>query len=358
MFTDGSRLEDGATGYAVVWKNGSTWKGHRTHMGWGQEAYDTECAALARALQAAASRNHALGLVTIFTDCQAAISRMASDDPGPGQKYAIEARRHIAALRAKEPNVKIEIRWCPSHQGIEGNEVADKWAKHAADEPDAHGVEWFATRNPDGTVTQRHFPLPRSLANVKRESSEKKWQDAKRWTRKMLGRTGNRKYRPSDRQKPDPAVAKANKRLASRFYQFKTGHCLTGQYLAWTTRRPDATCWWCQYSIQTREHLFKNCPQWRCQQKTLWTTVLKETTKLPGPTRRRDRTNIAELLADERCGQAVLQFLATSDVGRTSGPPVAEDEEDAASEASEWEARDQEERAWERREEEEVLGRE
>jgi hypothetical protein len=283
---------------------------------------------------------------------------MASDDPGPGQKYAIEARRHIAALRAKEPNVKIEIRWCPSHQGIEGNEVADKWAKHAADEPDAHGVEWFATRNPDGTVTQRHFPLPRSLANVKRESSEKKWQDAKRWTRKMLGRTGNRKYRPSDRQKPDPAVAKANKRLASRFYQFKTGHCLTGQYLAWTTRRPDATCWWCQYSIQTREHLFKNCPQWRCQQKTLWTTVLKETTKLPGPTRRRDRTNIAELLADERCGQAVLQFLATSDVGRTSGPPVAEDEEDAASEASEWEARDQEERAWERREEEEFLGRE
>jgi len=31
--------------------------------------------------------------------------------------------------------------WCPSHQGIEGNEVADGWAKLAADEPDAHGVE-------------------------------------------------------------------------------------------------------------------------------------------------------------------------------------------------------------------------
>jgi len=113
----------------------------------------------------------------------------------------------------------------------------------------------------------------------------------------------------------------------------KTGHCLTGQYLAWTTRRPDATCWWCQYSIQTREHLFKNCPQWRSQRKTHWTTVLKETRKLPGPTQGRYRTNIAELLADERCSQAVLQFLATTDVGRTSGPPVAEGEEDAASEA-------------------------
>jgi len=138
----------------------------------------------------------------------------------------------------------------------------------------------------------------------------------------------------------------------------KTGHCLTGQYLAWTTRRPDATCWWGQYSIQTREHLFKNCPQWRSQQKTLWTTVLKETRKLPGPIRGRGRTSIAELLADERCSQAVLQFFATADVGRTSGPSVAEDEEDAASEASEWEARDQAERAWEMREEEERLGAE
>ena len=33
MFTDGSRLEDGATGYAVVWKNGLSWKGIKTHMG-------------------------------------------------------------------------------------------------------------------------------------------------------------------------------------------------------------------------------------------------------------------------------------------------------------------------------------
>jgi len=78
---------------------------------------------------------------------------------------------------------------------------------------------------------------------------------------------------------------------------------------------------------------------------------LEETRKLPGPARGRDRTSIAELLADER-SQAVLQFFATTDVGRTSGPPVAEDGEYAASEASEWEARDQAERAWERREEE------
>jgi len=76
---------------------------------------------------------------------------------------------------------------------------------------------------------------------------------------------------------------------------------------------------------------------WESQQKILWATVLEETRKLPGPTRARDRTNTAELLADERCSQAVLDFLATTDVSRTAGPPVANEEDDTASEASEWE---------------------
>jgi len=32
MFTDGSRLDNGATGYAVVWKGGLTWAGVEGHM--------------------------------------------------------------------------------------------------------------------------------------------------------------------------------------------------------------------------------------------------------------------------------------------------------------------------------------
>jgi len=68
MFTDGSRLEYGASGYAVAWKKVTTWKGHKAHKGWGWEAYDTECAGIARALRVAATRDYALGTVTTFTD--------------------------------------------------------------------------------------------------------------------------------------------------------------------------------------------------------------------------------------------------------------------------------------------------
>jgi len=47
MFTDGSRLDSGATGYTVVWRNGESWGSIKTHMSYNQEAYDVESAALA-----------------------------------------------------------------------------------------------------------------------------------------------------------------------------------------------------------------------------------------------------------------------------------------------------------------------
>jgi len=138
MFTDGSRLENGATGYAVVWRRGRTWAGAKVHMGSNQEAYDAECAALARALEEASKRNTIPERVTIFTDAQAAIRRMASDEPGPGQQYALQARKHIATLRRARPGIVIEIRWCPAHRGVVGNEKADEWAKAAAEQAGGH----------------------------------------------------------------------------------------------------------------------------------------------------------------------------------------------------------------------------
>jgi len=77
-------------------------------MGYNQEAYNAECAALARALESASRRNWVPERVTIFTDAQAAIRRMASDDPGPGQQYALQARKHIAVLHRAGPGIIID----------------------------------------------------------------------------------------------------------------------------------------------------------------------------------------------------------------------------------------------------------
>ena len=93
----------------------------------------------------------------------------------------------------------------------------------AGSRPDSHGEERFSYKDRYGG---KRMP-PRFFAHLKHEFSEAKLTDARRWTEAQLARTKNSKYRPSDKQKPDPTVARANKRLASRFYQLKAGHCLT-----------------------------------------------------------------------------------------------------------------------------------
>ena len=97
-------------------------------------------------------------------------------------------------------------------------------------------MEWL---NYSDRAGARAVPLPRSLKNLKREISEKKWAEARQWAG---GRTSKKKYKMPASQKPDGTVAGSTKRLASRFYQVKTGHCLTGQYLHWTKSRPTPEC--------------------------------------------------------------------------------------------------------------------
>jgi len=260
--------------------------------------------------------------VTIFTDTQAAIRRLASDELGPGQQYALQVRKHIATLRKARPGIIIEIRWCPPHKGVAGNEKADEWAKIAPQEPGARRAEW---RSFSDRTEARVMPLPRSLTNLKREISEKKWGEARQWAG---SRTSKKKYRIPESQKQDSAVANSSKRLASRFYQLKTGHCLTGQHLNWTTSRSTPQCWWCRARTQTRDHLFKECPEWKPQQKILWAEVKKETGRW------KDRWKVRD---DGRCSRAVLDFLSSTDVGRRV---PAEAEKDAMRAVSELEVRE------------------
>jgi len=73
----------------------------------------------------------------------------------------VQARNSDHGQKAHR-RICIEIRWCPSHQGIEGNEI----------DAVAHGVEWLDFKDPHGIVGKRRFSLPRSFANFKRDFSE------------------------------------------------------------------------------------------------------------------------------------------------------------------------------------------
>jgi len=64
-------------------QNGQRWVGDKIYMGHSQGAYGAERAALARDLETDARRQTTPERVTIFTDAQAAVKRMASEEPNP-----------------------------------------------------------------------------------------------------------------------------------------------------------------------------------------------------------------------------------------------------------------------------------
>jgi len=204
------------------------------------------------------------------------------------------------------------------------------------DEPDTHSLEGWIYSD---LLEELPTPLPRSLTNIKREIAEKKWAEAWKWAG---GQTFKKKYRMPKGQRPDGMVAGSAKRLAARFYQLKTGHARTGEYLHGAKNRPTAQCWWCLHPRQMREHLLKGCLKWRKQQKVLWKEVWKETEKGRG------RLKAHKLFAEPGTCQAVLDFLSSTYIVKTV--PVVE--EGTENEASEWEPRERAELEAEQRVEE------
>ena len=143
-------------------------------------------------------------------------------------------------------------------------------------------------------------------------------------------RTSKKKYRLPKSERPDGMVAGGTRGLESRFYQLKTGRCLIGQYLNRTKNRPTPESRLCRYRTQTRDHLFKECPEWKPPQNILWADVKTETRRWKA------RWKVQDLLADGRCSRAVLAILAATDVGRRV-PAVEGDAVSAVSELKEQE---------------------
>jgi len=118
------------------------------------------------------------------------------------------------------------------------------------------------------------MPLPRSLANLKREITERAdLLEKNTKCRKATRRTVQLQGAPRGLPRVLPA-------------EFGT--------LRDRTVLAPVRDWWCRCPTQTRDHLFKVCPEWRTQQKILWADVQKESGRW------KSRWKIRDLLADGR----------------------------------------------------------
>jgi hypothetical protein len=109
-----------------------------------------------------------------------------------------------------------------------------------------------------------------------------------------------------------PGLMTRVKALATRFYRLMSGHAPTTVYRKWFGHREDDKCWWfAGTAAQTQERLFHHCCRWKDQQKAHWKAVGKATGRKVGRCR---HVQVSELFAMEECDQAVMDFLAATEV--------------------------------------------
>jgi len=326
LWTDGSRKEDEWVGCTVIWKE-ERWNKRRMHLGRQKEAFDAEMYAMSEAVKIADEicQEKEVRKVTVFTDSQATLQRIQSDEPGPRQALTLRTMNWKRELADK--NIQVEYQWVPAHNGVEGNEEADSQATKAA-------YKYC------GSYTEMQNPQSRfnyvSFAHIGRRLTEVKWEESLKEIKEM-GTKSKQSYRYDLVKRGGNEVAMESKKsIAARFYQLKTGHALTGKYLRRIGKRRDMKCWWCGHEYQTRDHLFKCCKRWKREQKRLWVDGKEGEDGYEGIEKVMKKPKISLpvslVFAEEKCTQALLDFLYHTDVGRISG--VAEEAENSDHEES------------------------
>ena len=262
IYTDGSKIKK-ANFYrvgagSVLYNKDEEVASGLMGLGGHAEVYDAEMAALAMGASQAAeytTTHQNITNITFFTDNAAAAAAMDDPRPQAAQFFADKFHNLLRPLLQNKPELSINIAWCPSHCGIKGNERADELAKEA-------------------THKESHSPFSVTRANAVRRA---KSSTLKLWRQEWKSQPKNGRYATANRippsLKPTPHFTqlKNNRELFGRLTQCRTGHSYTGEFRqAFLPHSEDPiTCPCDNETIQTREHILRECPKYSLHRKTL-----------------------------------------------------------------------------------------
>jgi len=161
-----------------------------------------------------------------------------------------------------------------------------------------------------------------SFSHISRWLTEVKWEESKEEMKKMEKKSKHSYGYDLIKREGNSAVMGARKTIAVRVYQLKSGHALIAKYLMRIGKRRDMKCWWCGHEYQTRDHLFKWCKRWKQEQKRLWIDGQEGEDGYKGVEKVLKKPKISLpmslVFAEEKCSQALMDFLFCTDVGRIS----------------------------------------
>jgi ribonuclease HI len=189
---------------------------------------------------------------TLGADNQAALRTTHPTTGASGQYLADGVHEGARAAKKRHENISMDMRWTPSHAGVEGNEKADAEAKKAAQ---------------GQSSSDSHLPkscrgiLPRSKAAAKQSFQKKLKDEASTAFAKSPRFARMHKIDPS---MPSPqylnSIASLPRRHASVITQLLTGHVLLNRHLHKIGKSTSPKCPSCPDRDESVHHFLLVCP--------------------------------------------------------------------------------------------------
>jgi len=310
IYTDGSGHEGKIGAAAIMMKHGGTHKTLKYHLGDKSEhtVYEAEAVAIILAIHMLTNIRTEIDFVTIGTDNQAVLLGMQNQRSKPG--HHLMDRIHdsledfqVTQLRIRGERVKgyrkgqgrtrledgskgwkewrlnvrcaVKFVWTPGHEGIEGNERADKAAKDAAtgESSDTKKLPAFL----------RHKPL---LVSVSATRQLLKKEMKNRWNTEWQASPRYANAKNIDGSLPSDdylhIVDQLRRNQASLLIQLRTGHIPLNVVLHRIKRSETPDCPHCKNGIrETIHHYLLTCPHYETARRQLRVKLPRDSTSIP-----------------------------------------------------------------------------
>jgi ribonuclease HI len=297
IYTDGSKEKTATSAAVCLYYNNRLLETFSTNLGPSLEIADAESVAILKAIQIASRRlekgNEQVKTIYICIDSQTAILRLRNNYFHTTQQIGLFTSR-LATI-----GVKLAVVWCPSHIGIEGNELADKLAKKALQKQ----------------PSEDSFTALSYLRSQAKEYVIQTWKD--QWTKDLATQLAGKQYTTTTTIQPR-ITGKTNKKtlqifnnkaLFSAYIQLRTGIGLFRQHLFRIGKEQDPSCI-CGEKQQTAIHLLLHCSVLREERKE----IIDFLTKIP---KKRIRTQLITLFNTSKGLQTIKTFIQNSNIGST-----------------------------------------